>query len=60
MPISKIDSNEALAVIAAELAATTGVPESVLLQDPKRLDAVLMEVSKFNWERVGKQMGQTR
>ena len=60
MPASKIDQQATLSVIAAELAVTCGIPAEKLLQDLKLLDDVLGSCEKFNWEKIGKQVGQSR
>jgi hypothetical protein len=60
MPVTSIDSAKALRAVAAELSALTGVPEKALNQDPKYLDQVLMTCDKFSWDKVGRQLDQSR
>ena len=60
MPATKIDQDTAMTVIATELCSTTSVPMKQLLLDLKKLDEVLCQTEKFNWDKVGKQLGQTR
>lgn len=60
MPISKINSEFALAAIATELSAMQGISRSKLLADYKYLDEILESSTKFNWEKVGLVIGQTR
>ena len=60
MPVSKINSEKALTVIAAELSAMHGMTVDSLLADYKHLDEIMESSSKFNWERVGSAIGQTR
>ena len=50
----------ALSAIAAELEGVCGVPGARLLENPKQLDEVLAQCEKFNWEKIGRQLGQTR
>ncbi|CAL5979112.1 Conserved_hypothetical protein [Hexamita inflata] len=60
MPSSKINTEEALLMIAQQLAKQNGISALKLIDNHKLLDQQLIASFKFDWEAVSEQLGTTK